>query len=73
MLSLLIYTSAGIGFALQSSYVALIVLRWPQVFHPVWAFPILAEADVLILMISTGLFYFGVTAPWASTGSHYNS
>lgn len=36
------------------------------------AFTILAEKDALVLIISTSLFYFGVTALWASTGSYYS-
>lgn len=37
------------------------------------AFTILAEVDALILVIFTSLFYFGVTALWASTGSYYGT
>ncbi|KAL4875683.1 major facilitator superfamily domain-containing protein [Aspergillus karnatakaensis] len=37
------------------------------------AFTILAEKDALILIIFTGLFYSGVTAMWATTGSHFSS
>lgn len=37
------------------------------------AFTILAEVDALILIIFTSLFYFGVTALWASTGSYYST
>ncbi|KAL4994040.1 major facilitator superfamily domain-containing protein [Aspergillus recurvatus] len=37
------------------------------------AFTILAEKDALILIIFTSLFYSGVTAMWATTGSHFSS
>ncbi|KAL4976003.1 major facilitator superfamily domain-containing protein [Aspergillus desertorum] len=37
------------------------------------AFTILAEKDALILVIFTSLFYSGVTAMWATTGSHFSS
>ncbi|KAL3459477.1 major facilitator superfamily domain-containing protein [Aspergillus heterothallicus] len=37
------------------------------------AFTILAEKDALILIIFTSLFYSGVTAMWATTGSHFGS
>ncbi|KAL4936317.1 hypothetical protein BDV06DRAFT_228011 [Aspergillus oleicola] len=36
------------------------------------AFTILAEKDALILVIFTSLFYSGVTAMWATTGSHFS-
>ncbi|KAL4747821.1 hypothetical protein BDW72DRAFT_196389 [Aspergillus terricola var. indicus] len=37
------------------------------------AFTILAEKDALILIVFTSLFYSGVTAMWATTGSYYSS
>ncbi|KAL5340417.1 major facilitator superfamily domain-containing protein [Aspergillus crustosus] len=37
------------------------------------AFTILAEKEALILIVFTGLFYSGVTAMWATTGSHFSS
>ncbi|RAK81365.1 MFS general substrate transporter [Aspergillus fijiensis CBS 313.89] len=35
------------------------------------AFTLLGEKDALILVIFTSLFYAGVTAMWATTGSHF--
>jgi MFS family permease len=37
------------------------------------AFTILAEKDALILVIFTSLFYSGVMAMWATTGSHFGA
>ncbi|KAL3494896.1 major facilitator superfamily domain-containing protein [Aspergillus germanicus] len=37
------------------------------------AFTILAEKDALILVIFTSLFYSGITAMWATTGSHFGA
>ncbi|RAL07952.1 MFS general substrate transporter [Aspergillus homomorphus CBS 101889] len=37
------------------------------------AFTILGEKDAFILVIFTSLFYAGVTAMWATTGSHFAS
>lgn len=37
------------------------------------AFTILAEKDAFILVLFTSLLYYGITAIWASTGSHFGS
>lgn len=41
--------------------------------HLLQAFTILAEKDAFILVLFTSLLYYGITAIWASTGSHYGS
>lgn len=37
------------------------------------AFTILAEKDAFILILFASLLYYGITAMWASTGSHFGS